>query len=266
MSSHLESIRGMQAAAFAGDWKGFQTFFTARTRYRVGNVVDLTGASAIADYLEELFATAFKFTDMRARDTWEEGDTVIVEYDMAGLRLTDRTAVQYPCVDLYGFEAGKFRDWRVFPIEPQFIEPNARVRTDPGRKGHPGSASGLPQTVQMFQQTLGKGEWRQAQSFLTADVVLRVANNPEVAGPAAFIQGLRDVFSQRLRPTGAEFVNVWNFPDALVVELNVEGVGVKSGQPTAYRCAETYRFANGQIREYRIYPLETSLLAGGGIA
>jgi hypothetical protein len=73
---------------------------------------------------------------------------------------------------------------------------------------------------------------------------------------------LREVFTQRLRPTAAQFVNVWSFPDALVVELTVEAVRVRDGQPASYRCAETYQFANGLIREYRIYPLEASLLAG----
>jgi ketosteroid isomerase-like protein len=261
-SSNLDLIRGMQAAAFAGDWQGFQTFFTPRTRYRVGNVVDLVGAVNIARYLEELFATTFQFSDMLPRDTRQAGDTVIVEYDMGGIRLADRTQVRYPCVDVYGFGEEKFQDWRVYPIEPQFITQSPRVSVESKREV-PGSAAALPEIVQRLQQTLGRGDLAQCKSFLTPDAVLRVGNNPEVSGPEAFVQHLGEVFSKRLRPTAAEFVNVWNFPDASVVELTVEGVRMRDGQPISYRCAETYHFANNLIREYRIYPLEASLLSGG---
>jgi ketosteroid isomerase-like protein len=260
-SPNLERIRGIQDAVFAGDWQGFQTFLTAHTRYRVGNAVDLTGASAAAGYLREMLASVLLITDMQPRNTWQVGESVIVEYDMEGKRLIDRTQVRYPCVDLYRFADGKLQDWRVYPIVDQFITRQPHEQAEPGREGSEPAA--LPQLVQKFQQALGQGGWRQAQSYLTTDAVVRVANNPEVAGPAAFVQHIREVFSQRLRPTGAEFVNVWNFPDSLVVELIVEGVRVRDGRPVSYRCVETYRFPDGRIREYRIYPLEADLLAGG---
>lgn len=259
-SGYPDLIRGMQQAAFAGDWQTFQTFFTPHTRYRVGNVVDLVGAPSIARFLQDLFTSTFEFTGMTPRATRVAEDTVIVEYDMAGRRLADRSPVQYPCVDIYALGAGKFQDWRVYPIERQFVVSPSRVPAEP-KRDKTRTAAALPQVIQQFQQMLAKGDFERAQLLLAPDVVLRVADHPEVTGPAALVKQLGEVFSKRLQPTAAEFVNVWTFPDALAVELTVDAVRVGDGQAVTYRCAETYRITGGQIREYRIYPLESDLLA-----
>jgi len=73
----------------------------------------MRGPQALVDYLKKMLSTVLAFSDLQFRNAWETEDTVLLELNMKGLRMKDNKNVVYPCVDLYRFENGKIRDWRV---------------------------------------------------------------------------------------------------------------------------------------------------------
>ena len=111
----------MESAAFSGNWELFKTYFTDDVYYRVGNTAEMKGPQAVASYLMKMLTTKLAINNMQFRDAWERGDSVILELNMKGERVADHRNVAYPCVDLYRFEDGKIKDWRVYAMEPTFI-------------------------------------------------------------------------------------------------------------------------------------------------
>ena len=71
--------------------------------------------------MTKLLSTRLAINDLQAKSAWETDDAVILEANMAGLRLRDKQEVTYPCLDIYRFKTGKISDWRVYAIEPTFV-------------------------------------------------------------------------------------------------------------------------------------------------
>jgi ketosteroid isomerase-like protein len=258
-------IKAMQAAAFGKDWEAFKRLFADKVYYRVGNHAEATGPQAVAEYVRGLPTEHLRITRMDVRNSWETENAAVIEYDVHGVRLKDNKEVRYPCVDLYRFEGDQFKDWRVYPIEPTFVADRTPIAHRPPAVAPargPESAAKQMEVLSAFQVALTQGNWESARAFLTDDVVLRIGNRPEVKGPAAVREQLGEVFS-RLCPSAATFTEVWGFGDALVVEMTVQATRVPDGRKVEYPCVETYRFADGKIKEWRIYPVEVTLLAPG---
>jgi ketosteroid isomerase-like protein len=121
MSTKIELVQRMEAAAFAGDWQLFKSFLAEDAYYRVGNTAEARGRQAIVDYLKRMLANDLAISDLQIRQAWETENEVILELNMQGLRIRDRRNVAYPCVDVYRFEGDKIRDWRVYAIEPTYV-------------------------------------------------------------------------------------------------------------------------------------------------
>jgi hypothetical protein len=120
-ANKIELVQTMEGFAFTGEWERFKSFLASDIYYRVGNNTEVRGAQAVVDYLKKMLATELAINDLKIRSAWESGNTVILELNMAGLRIPDNKPVSYPCVDVYRFEGDKIRDWRVYAIEPTFI-------------------------------------------------------------------------------------------------------------------------------------------------
>lgn len=121
------------------------------------------------------------------------------------------------------------------------------------------------QALTDFQSAMGAGNWDLAKSLLTRNAVLRVGNRQEVVGPQAISETVRDLFSRELRADNADFTGVWEpGNNVLVVEMNVQATRMSDGKHVDYPCVETYRFDGPKISEWRIYPLEPTLLAKEG--
>jgi ketosteroid isomerase-like protein len=117
----LKAVQDMEAAALSGDWEKVKTFFSEDVHYKVGNTAEMRGPQAVVDYLINMLSTELAVSDLQFRNAWETEEAVLLELNMAGLRMKDNRNVAYPCVDLYRFENGKIREWRVYAIEPTFI-------------------------------------------------------------------------------------------------------------------------------------------------
>ncbi len=120
-ANKIERVQAMEAAAFSGDWETFKSFLADDVYYRVGNYTEVYGPQAVVEYMKKMLSTELAINDLQIRDAWEAGNTVILELNMAGLRIPDNKHVSYPCVDVYRFEGDKIRDWRVFAVEPTFV-------------------------------------------------------------------------------------------------------------------------------------------------
>lgn len=265
--SRLGVVSAMQAAAFAKDWDRFKSMFAADVYYRVGNVKEVTGPEAVASYLRDLPSTGFTITRMDVRGAWESGAAAVAEYTMQALRDADGRAVEYPCVDIYRFQGDQFSDWRVYAIEPTFVADPGSITLKRPTGASPGAAGAMPDSFRIvgsFQEALRTGNASLAQSMLTDDALVRVADRPEVRGPDAILGQIQEIFTKRLRPSGAEILAVWEFEGALIVEMIVQATRAHDGRAVEYPCVESYRLEGGKLREWRIYPLESTLLATEG--
>jgi ketosteroid isomerase-like protein/limonene-1,2-epoxide hydrolase len=261
--SKLELVNLMQKAARAPDRATFKSYFAEHVYYRVGNVLEATGPDAVAGYLRDLPAR-LKITRMDVRENWEAGALAIAEYTMQGIRSGGGGTVEYPCVDIYRFEGDRFSDWRVYAIEPTFIADRDAIVNRRSTAATPEIVGAAPDSLRVrdaFQGALRDGDRALALSLLTDDALVRVADQPEVRGAQAVLDRIQDVFTHRVRPSGADYFGEWELSGVLLVEMNVQATRVRDGRNVEYPCVETYRFASGKIREWRIYPIEPTLLA-----
>jgi ketosteroid isomerase-like protein len=121
VSTKIELVQAMEAAAFSGNWELFKTFFAEGVHYRVGNTTELRGRQAVVDYLKRMLASDLAISELKIREAVETENEVVLELNMRGLRVRDNRNVSYPCVDVYRFDGDKIRDWRVYAIEPTFV-------------------------------------------------------------------------------------------------------------------------------------------------
>ncbi len=265
--SKLEVVKAMQAAAFANDWECSSRI--ARTTSITGSVTSRksTGPEAVAAYLKDLPSHGFTLTRLDVRGAWETSHAAIAEYNMQGLRHDLGKTVEYPCVDIYRFDGEKCGDWHVYPIEPTFVADPGVVgvrRPKEGPRQAAGATPSLPGIVNAFQGALRGGDKELALSLLMDDAVVRVADRPEVRGPQAILDHVQEIYKRRLRPTGADFVDIWEFEGVVLVEMNVQAIRAGDGRAVEYPCVESNRIERGKIREWRIYPIEPTLLAREG--
>ncbi len=256
-------VKAMQAAAFAKDWALFRSYFADQVYYRVGNVTEVKGPEGVAAYLRDLPSIGLTITRMDMRGAWETDSVAIAEYTMGGT-LGDGRAVEYPCVDIYRFQGDRFIDWRVYPLEPTFVKDPSAVRlkhSTVASSGAEGTATDARRIVNSFQYALRDGDRATALSLLAVDALVRVSDRAEVRGPQQILQYVQEIFSDRLKPTGAESQEAWEFDGVMLIEMIVQATRVRDGRAVEYACVESYRFGDGKIREWRIYPIVTTLLA-----
>jgi ketosteroid isomerase-like protein len=122
MPTKLQAVQEMESAAFSGNWTKFKSYLADDVYYRVSNTAEMRGPQAIVDYMIKLLSTGLAINDLQFRSAWETDDAVILECNMRGLRLRDRQQVTYPCLDICRFNGGKIIDWRVYAIEPTFVQ------------------------------------------------------------------------------------------------------------------------------------------------
>jgi len=122
MSSKLQSIKDMEAAAFSGNWEKFKTFLADDVYYFVGNKTELHSPQAIVDYLIQFLSKELAINNLEFLLAYEDESTVVTELRVSALRVADNKPVVFPTVDIYRYEKdGKIKDWRVYAIEPTHV-------------------------------------------------------------------------------------------------------------------------------------------------
>jgi hypothetical protein len=118
-----------------------------------------------------------------------------------------------------------------------------------------------------FQGALAQGKLDLAKSYLTGQAIIKVGNRAEVSTPDKVLSTVGTLFTTELRPSAADFTAVWEPEEnVLVVEMTVKATRIGEGKEVSYPCVETYRFQGDKISEWRIYPIEATLLAPESLA
>jgi|ERR1051326_5440695 ketosteroid isomerase-like protein len=122
MSTKVQAVQEMEQAAFAGNWDKFKSFLADDIYFRCGNTAEVKGPDEVLKFMITMLSSRLALNDLQVRSAWETEDAALLEFDMKGLRMSDNKNVTFPCLDIYRFEGGKIRDWRVYAIEPTHIQ------------------------------------------------------------------------------------------------------------------------------------------------
>jgi len=283
----------------AFDSEGFIGFFTDNPMYQFGNGEPCLTKAAIKASVDAFFGSVDAlYHDLR--NVWEVGECVFVEMDVIYWR-KDGTSIKLPCADIFRFQGDKILELRIFmDANPLFVrtmavgetasvmtlsegkqvrgggalrkyfaqhqEGIARVAAGFGPKWHIAGPKWpirpMTDILKHFQGAIASEEPNAAKSHLAENAMMRLSNRNEVTGAQAVMDTLRDLFLRELRPTGATLTGVWETdPKTLVEEMTVQATRPSDGSSVEYPCAETYRFEGDKIKEWRIYPIVTTLLA-----
>jgi ketosteroid isomerase-like protein len=109
-----KKVEDMVAVLMEHKWDEFMQFFSKDLYYKVGANEPLHGPEACRDWLANVYKK-LKFTGHDVRGFWEIGNTVIIEMDANYTVIEDGSPVQVPCCDVYRFENGLIKEWRVYP-------------------------------------------------------------------------------------------------------------------------------------------------------
>ena len=122
MSSKMQSIKDMEAAAFSGNWEKFKSFLADDVYYFVGNKTELHSPQAIVDYMIPFLANELAIYNLEFLLAYEDEKTVVTELSVKAVRKADNKHVVFPTVDIYRYrDDGKIQDWRVYAIEPTHV-------------------------------------------------------------------------------------------------------------------------------------------------
>lgn len=119
IKTKIDLVIEMETAAGMQDWAKFESFFTKDVLYQVGLSEGTIGTQDIVDYVKWMFSIVEPDVPFEFRDTWEMGDTAIVEMDATYTRRSDGKPITMPCVDVLRFDGDKIREWRVYPDQTE---------------------------------------------------------------------------------------------------------------------------------------------------
>lgn len=115
--------------------------------------------------------------------------------------------------------------------------------------------------VQALEGAAFSGNWDQFKSFFTEDVYYRVGNTTEVRGPQAIVDWLQKSMSTELAMNDLQIRSAWETQDAVILELNMKGTRIADQKTVNYPCVDIYRFRDGKIADWRVFPIEPTYIA-----
>ena len=110
----LEKVEAMIGALMAQNWPEFVPYFSKDLFYKVGAAEPLHGAEACSNFLAHVY-TKLQPTSHDVRGMWEIDNVVLVEMDANYKVIETGEPVTVPCCDVYRFENGLIKEWRVYP-------------------------------------------------------------------------------------------------------------------------------------------------------
>jgi hypothetical protein len=90
----------------------FVAHLTPDARFRFGNADPVTGREAVREAVAGFFASIDGLTH-HILNSWEFGDTVIVQIDVEYLRKDGKTVIT-PNADILIYEGDLVRDWQIY--------------------------------------------------------------------------------------------------------------------------------------------------------
>jgi ketosteroid isomerase-like protein len=109
----LEFVEAMERAVASGDRAAVSRHLAEDVAYTVGARPAVHGIDAVMAAIAEQ-GRRVRWDGHRLRGVWTGDGTLVVEVESHFTRVADGRAIPLPCTDIYRFEGGRIRDWRVF--------------------------------------------------------------------------------------------------------------------------------------------------------
>jgi ketosteroid isomerase-like protein len=117
------------------------------------------------------------------------------------------------------------------------------------------------ESVFAMENAAFSGDWDTFKTFLAEDVYFRVGNSSEVRGAQNVVDWMKNMMKTRLTISGAQTRNVWEQPDAVIVEFDVTALRVKDNKNVVFPCLDIYRFGGDKITDWRAFAIEPTHIA-----
>lgn len=106
---------------------------------------------------------------------------------------------------------------------------------------------------EVIQRLLEATTWEEYAPYLSPDLFVKVGAEEPLHGPEAYRQFMGRIYS-KLKYINHDIRAMWEFGNAVIVEMDVNYTRISDGSPVSVPCVDIYRFENGLIKEWRVYP------------
>ena len=159
-----------------------------------------------------------------------------------------------PCCDVLEFnEEGKVTELRIYmDISPVY---NESIKTEQKQKSKAKiSQEDISQKVGEMYAALKKEDWELFESFFDETVLYKVGANDPVVGPDKITKTLQYIY-KILKLTTHNQRGIWKADDeTVIIEMDANYVNKLTDKFVQVPCTDIYRFENGKITEWRVYP------------
>jgi hypothetical protein len=107
--------------------------------------------------------------------------------------------------------------------------------------------------LEVIQRLLNAKGWDDYLPYLSPDLFVKVGAEEPLHGPEAYHQFMGRIYS-KLRFINHDVRGMWEIGNVVIVEMDVNYEVIEDGRPATVPCVDIYRFEDGVIKEWRIYP------------
>ena len=157
-----------------------------------------------------------------------------------------------PCFDSIKFEGDKVKELKIFmDINPVYAEPHATTKaTEKKENDH----SYICDKIASMYAALKKEDWNEFESYFDENVLYKVGANDPVVGPKMITKTLQYIY-KILKLTTHNQRGIWKADDeTVIIEMDANYVNKLTEKFVQVPCTDIYRFENGKITEWRVYP------------
>jgi hypothetical protein len=110
----------------------------------------------------------------------------------------------------------------------------------------------------VVEHLLNAKGWDDYLPYLSKDLFVKVGANDPMHSPDEYHQFMGQIYS-KLRFISHNIRGLWEVDNVVIAEMDVNYEVNEDGRPVTVPCVDVYRFQDGKIKEWRIYP-DTSKL------
>ena len=252
MTKSLEQAKRLFAAGESMQVERFAAHFSDECLYKFAN-------NSAAHTPQEIINSSEEFLK---RVTSVEHN--IVNHHESGGRLYLQMEISYtcangaqhtlPCCDALEFDDdGKVKELRIFmDISPVYNEPLPSDQQDKTQASI--THEDIRKKVAEMYAALKKEDWKLFETFFDEDVVYKVGANDPVVGPDNISKTLKYIY-KILKLTTHNQRGLWKADDeTVIIEMDANYVNRLTEKFVQVPCTDIYRFENGKIVEWRVYP------------
>lgn len=107
--------------------------------------------------------------------------------------------------------------------------------------------------LEVIKRLMNAGGWDDYVPYLSKDLFVKIGAAEPMHGPEAYHQFMGRIYS-KLKFIRHDIRGMWEFGNVVIAEMDVYYDVIEDGRRVTVPCVDIYRFENGQIKEWRIYP------------